>query len=86
MAAERKFEVVEESDAPEPLAVSGVMLALRALSQRALVAAADLFCLLTVFGAWWLWWSVPDPNVNQITSLSIYALFVLAANWIVRRR
>jgi hypothetical protein len=83
--AERKFEIVEEGDA-EPAAVAGVMLALRALSQRALVAAADLFCLLTVFGAWWLWWSVPDPNAYQITSLSIYALFVLAANWIVRKR
>jgi len=83
--AERKFEIVEES-AAEPAAVAGVMLALRALSQRALVAAADLFCLLTVFGAWWLWWSVPDPNAYQITSLSIYALFVLAANWIVRSR
>jgi hypothetical protein len=84
--AERKFEVVEESDSVEPAAVAGVMLALRALSQRALIAAADLFCLFTVFGAWWLWWSVPDPNAYQITSLSIYALFVLAANWIVRKR
>lgn len=85
MSAERKFEVIEENET-EPAAVAGVMLALRALSQRAIVAAADLFTLLTVFGAWWLWWSVPDPNAYQITSLSIYALFVLAANWIVRRR
>jgi hypothetical protein len=87
--AERRFEVVEESE-PEaqetPLAVSGVMLALKALSQRALIAAASLFTLITVFGAWWLWWLTPDPNANQIISLSIYALFVLAANWIIRRR
>lgn len=83
---ERKFEVVEESEPETPLAVSGVMLALRALSQRALIAAADLFTLLTVFGAWWLWWSVPDPNEHQLVSLSIYALFVLAANWIVRKK
>lgn len=62
------------------------MLALKALSQRFVVALLDLFCLVTVTGAWWLWHSIPDPNVNQIVSLSIFALFVLAANVIVRRK
>ena len=91
MAEPRRFEVVEDDDTPpeqsqETAKAAGLLaLALKALSQRALAAIADLFTLLTVFGAWWLWWSIPDPNPNQIIALSIFAAFVLAANWLVRR-
>ena len=88
-----QFEVVEESPASEPveensLAFTGLWLALKALSQRALVALEACFTLLTVFGVWLLWHSIPDPNTNQIVSLSIFATFVLLANLIVilRRR
>ena len=87
------FEVVggTETDAPAPAADNGpairmLMLALHALSQRTLVALADLFTLLTCMGAWYLWFSIPNPNDKQIIALSIYALFTLAANWIVRRK
>lgn len=84
------FEVVggTETEQPAPdngAAVRMLTLALAALSQRALVAIADLFTLLTVGSAFWLWSSIPAPNDRQIIALSIYALFVLAANWIVRR-
>jgi hypothetical protein len=71
---------------PNGVAVRLIQLALAALSQRALVAVADLFTLLTVASAFWLWWSIPAPNDRQIIALSIYACFVLAANWIVRGR
>lgn len=85
-----KFEVIEEPDAPvesekPPIGLGLLLLALKALSQRALAAIADLFTLFTVFSVWWLWYSILDPNPNQIVALSIYALFVLAANWLVRR-
>ena len=88
------FEVVggTETEAPRAApadngaAIRLVMLALTALSQRALVAIADLFTLFTCLGAWWLWYSIPDPNDKQIIALSIYAAFTLAANWIVRRK
>jgi hypothetical protein len=87
------FEVVggteTEQHPPAPdnaTAVRLLQIALIALSQRALIAAADLFTLLTVASAFWLWWSIPAPNDRQIIALSIYALFVLAANWIVRGR
>jgi hypothetical protein len=83
------FEVVEDDDPPiakAPPEVSAVMLALKALSQRALTAVTDCFTLVTVGSAWWLWWSTPDPTYNQIVSLSIFAAFVLAANVIVRRK
>ena len=85
------FEVVggtetEPKAVPDnSVAIAMLTIGLKALSQRALVAAADLFTLLTVASAFWLWWSIPAPNDRQIVALSIYALFVLAANWIVRK-
>lgn len=92
-----KFAIVEEIPDPLPAdggqaaeqtpppALSLLLLALKALSQRAIAAIADLFFLFTVASAWWLWVSMPQPNVLQIISLALYALFVLAANFIVRR-
>jgi hypothetical protein len=85
------FEIVggtetEPKAAPDHgVAIAMLTVALKALSQRALVAAADLFTLATVTSAWYLWWSIPAPNDRQIIALSIYAAFVLAANWIVRK-
>lgn len=88
------FEIVGGTEAdvqPPPPVDNGVAIAmltigLKALSQRALTAATDLFSLLTVASAFWLWWSIPVPNDRQITSLTIYALFILAANYLVRRK
>lgn len=89
------FEVVggTETDLPPPpapvdngVAIAMLTIGLKALSQRALTAATDLFTLLTVASAFWLWWSIPLPNDRQITSLTIYALFILAANYLVRRK
>lgn len=92
MVASPRFEVVEEPDPPqagEPkttAATQMLFIALKALSQRALIAIDNLFCLLTVGGVFWLWASIPDPNPNQIVALTIFATFVLAANWLVRRK
>lgn len=86
------FEVVGGTETEQkPEAVTGVQIAmlriaLTALSQRALTAATDLFTLITVGAAFWLWYLTPSPTDRQIISLSIYALFTLAANWIVRRK
>ncbi len=63
-----------------------LQLALAALSQRALIALMDLFCLITCAGAWVLWYLTPSPTTFQIVHNSIFAGFVLAANWIVRGR
>ena len=86
------FEVVGGTETEQkPAADNGVhiamlRIALTALSQRALTAATDLFTLITVGGAFYLWMVTPNPTDRQIISLSIYALFTLAANWIVRTR
>lgn len=95
----RRFEVVD--DQAEPVAVPApalkqpilnrvsvemMSMALTALSQRALVALASCFTLLTVGSTFFLWWQIPAPSDRQIISLTIYAAFVLAINIIVRRK
>ena len=61
-------------------------MALAALGQRALLALSACFTLLTVGSAFWLWFLTPTPTDRQIVSLTIYAVFVLAINIIVRRK
>lgn len=68
------------------VAIQMMTMALGALSQRAIVALAACFTLLTVGSAFWLWYLTPEPSDRQIVSLTIYALFVLAINVIVRRK
>ena len=93
--AERKFELVEEADPDVPAthpavgtsdrATDLLLLSLQALSKRTLIALSNLFCLLTVGSVFVLFYNIPNPSVLQIVSLTIYAIFVLAANAIVRR-
>jgi len=90
MAAEAsRFQAVEDIPAPpqpdHAAATAALMLALKSLSQRALIAVDNLFCLITVGLVFWLYKSVPDPNTYQLVGLGLFALFVLAANVIVRR-
>lgn len=74
-----------KSDPIVKVSADALLLALRALSQRFVVALANLFTLLTVGSAFWLWWSIPDPSNTQLASLGMYALFVVAINVIVRK-
>ena len=85
-------EEVESPEAPAPASSAAesagmhmLYLGLKALSQRALVAIAALFTLLTVASAFALWWRVlPDPSVFQLVGLGLYAVFILAIH-LVRR-
>jgi hypothetical protein len=96
MAEPFKLEVVPETDPPTQDASADVarsdattamfMMALGALSKRALVALASMFSLLTAGSAFWLWFLTPKPDVYQIVSLTIYSIFILALNWLVRTR
>ena len=87
------FEIVggtETNQPPQPdpnaVAIAMITLGIKTLSSRALTAATDLFTLITVGGAFYLWMVTPEPNDRQILSLTIYGLFTLAANYIVRRK
>jgi hypothetical protein len=88
MSEPLRFTAVHEPDeaAPPVGAATGMLvLALRALSQRAIVAIDNLFMVATVGSAWYLWFMTPDPNPMQLVGLGGYAVFVLLANWIARR-
>lgn len=89
------FEVVDPDDAPparppesasQTAALSMIMLGLKTLGQRTLVALDNLFTLITVGLVFWLFMSVPEPNTHQLVGLGIFCTFVLVANWIVRQR
>jgi hypothetical protein len=86
-----KFQVVDQTTEPEQentaekVGIRMLLLGLTALSQRAIEAVASLFTLVTVGSAFWLWYQTPHPDVYQIISLTIYGLFVLSANWIVKK-
>ena len=83
---EQDAEAAKPAGDPNAVAVTMILLGIKALSQRALTAATDLFSLLTISSAFWLWWSIPAPNDRQIISLTLYGLLILAINWIVRRK
>jgi len=62
-----------------------LLLGLKALSQRALVALSACYTLLTVASAFALWWRVlPEPSVFQLVGLGLYGIFILAVQ-VVRR-
>lgn len=75
----------EGGQAKSDAGMAMLMLGLKALSQRALISLASLFSLLTAASAFWLWFLTPKPDTYQIVSLSIYSVFILALNWLVRR-
>ena len=85
-----KFEVIQdesETSNTEQAATSLLLLSLKALSQKTLVALASMFSLLTVASVFWLAMTIMgNPNVYQLVGLGGYACFILTINWIVRRR
>lgn len=94
MAGEPFRVISDEETEPAPphqdiatrIGIEALSLGLAALSKRTLIAISNLFTLLTVASAFALWWRVlPDPSIRQLIGLSIYAVFVLAANFLVRR-
>lgn len=60
-----------------------IAVALKALSQKALIALASLFTLLTCGSAFWLWMSIPEPTVTQLVGMGMYAVFILLTNLLV---
>src|SRR5262245_34288494 len=67
-------------------AVATLMLAIKTLSQRTLVALSKLFTLFTVLLVYFVWTAVPDPNPHQLIGMGMFASFILVVNWIVLRR
>lgn len=81
-----EIEQPTAQDAATSIGIEALRLGLGALTQRTLVAISRLFTLLTVTSAFALWWNVlPAPTILQLVGLGMYGLFVLAANFLVRR-
>lgn len=91
-----KFQLIDEPAgvAPEPTPTDVVaqantrmlLLALSALSKRALTGISAGFTLCLVASAWWLWDSVlPNPTTPQLIGLGGYALFCVVID-VVRRK
>lgn len=85
---------VDEEHAPDTraaqlnvVATQMLMTALKALSQRFVVALSNLFTLLTAASAFYLWMiCLPEISVLKIVGLSIYSVFILALNVWGRRK
>lgn len=76
----RKADTAAPSQA-QKVATDMLMLALSALSQRFTVALANLFTLVTVASAFYLWvLALDNITTTQIVGLTIYSLFILAVN------
>ena len=91
MAEMFKLEPVPETEDIEvkPRSDAGMtmlMMGLGALSKRAIASMPALFAIPAVGSAFWLWYLTPKPDVFQIVSLTIYALFVLTACYLVKIR
>ena len=93
--ASPKFTVVEEPDVPTPessgaseRAADFLLLLLKPLSQKTIIALGNLFSLLTVISVFWLAMTVVPhtPTIEQLVGLGGYAVFVIVVNWIVRRK
>jgi len=66
-------------------ATSMMLLAFSALSRRFVIALANLFMLVTIGSAFFLWYQIPNPNVYQLIGLGMYAVFILLINLIRAR-
>ncbi len=78
--------VIDHPAKESVLATQMMMLALKALSQRAMIAVSTLFTAAGLFGGWWLWKSIlAEPSILQLVGVTLYAVFFIGLE-IVRRR
>lgn len=86
-------QIHEPAPPPQPnpamqnAATQMLLLSLRALSQRTIVALGNLFVLLTAASAWLLWKdTLPQPSIPQLVGLALYGALILALDYLVLRR
>lgn len=94
--ASRLRQIAPDREIPDPAPVAappandaalGILLvALKALSQRTIVALGQLAAVLALGSVWWLFNNAlpANPTVNQLTGLGLYGALVLAVLWVKR--
>lgn len=66
-------------------ALSLILLALKALSQRTVVALSNCVTLLSVASAFYLWTLVlPNPTPTQLAGLGLYGVLLIALRYVWR--
>jgi hypothetical protein len=79
-------EAPQPSPAIENAGLQMLLMGLRALSQRSLVAVASLVDLALLASAFVLWLKIiREPSPVQLAGVGGYAVFILAAIWIRSR-
>lgn len=85
-----KFEIVPDEPVAAPekstFELDLLVQALRALSQRTIIALSKIGVLLMVASVFALAMSMQSPNVYQLIMLGLYSAFVLAVSWILRSK
>lgn len=67
-------------------AMEFLLLGLKTLSQKTLIALGNLFTLFATLSVFCLYYTtLPNPSVNQLIGLAFYALFILALHLIRRK-
>lgn len=97
MAAEvRRFEPLEIPDVSEQsasekaaasFAANAITLGLKVLSQRAVAALVNLYSILILGSAWYLFLvTLPNPTTPQLVGLGLYGSLVIAVHLIMNRK
>jgi len=94
-----RFEIIDETETPEvrpqprtaatqqqDAAFSAMMLALKTLSQKTLVALSRLTALAFVGSVFWLFMSIPNPTTLQIVWGGMYGVFILTTIFLMARK
>ena len=63
-----------------------LMLSLKTVGQRFIIALSSLFTAAGLASVWFLWEQVlPKPSVTQITGIAIYSVFFLSVEYVRRK-
>jgi ABC-type siderophore export system fused ATPase/permease subunit len=94
-----RFEIIDETETPDvrpqprpaanqqqDAAFSALMLALKAMSQKTVIALSKLAALAMVGSVFWLFMSIPNPSTNQIVWGGMYSVFILLLTFLMSRR
>ncbi len=88
-----RFEIIDENDAPQArpqpqgqdAAFNALMLALKAMSQKTVIALSKLATLAMTGSVFWLFMSIPNPSTNQIVWGGMYSVFILLLTFLMHR-
>lgn len=87
VGAEEFSEPQSTNQAQAAASLSLLMLALKTLSQRTIVAIAALRGMVLAGTVFWAAMSIlPSPNTDKLVGLGLYGLFVLILEYVAYRR